>query len=120
MKKLLSLLLVCTMLLGLIGCGSNNNAGGNTDNNSGSGDTAKDPHNEPYEIDFWIYPMYQGLNGEADGEFDDWAKDRVAQFNEKYPNVKVNIEMLNWQNSLEKIDVAVMGGQAPDLSLIHI
>lgn len=115
MKKLLSLLLVCTMLLGLIGCGSNNNAGGNTDNNSGSGDTAKDPHDEPYEIDFWIYPMYQGLNGEADGEFDDWAKDRVAQFNEKYPNVKVNIEMLNWQNSLEKIDVAVMGGQAPDI-----
>ncbi|MEN6316336.1 MAG: extracellular solute-binding protein [Clostridiaceae bacterium] len=121
MKKGLAILLVVMFIVSLsfTGCGTSKDTV-NTEGQAAVQTTAVQesnaaPEGKEVSIKLWIYPMIQGVNGDGNGEFDDWAKDRAKQFTNKNPKAKFEFEVLNWQNSLEKVDVAVAAGSPPDL-----
>ena len=100
MKKFLALLLVLVMALGLVACSVEqaNNGGSNTTNNTQNDttnnttdDTTGDTTGEAVEISLWTYPI------------GDWGKPEVvseiiAKFNEKYPNITVTHQLLDYSN----------------------
>ena len=65
---------------------------------------------EATELSLWTYPV--GKWGDAatvDGI--------IKNFNEKYPNIKVSVEYLDYQNGDDQINTAIEGKQAPDIVL---
>ena len=73
------------------------------------------------EINLWWFPLWSGLNGEADGKADDWPKAMGKGFMEKHPNVKeVNVELLDWGTGIQKLDTAIAAGNPPDMCYIDL
>ncbi|MFC5407483.1 ABC transporter substrate-binding protein [Cohnella soli] len=66
-------------------------------------------------IKLWIYPMMNGINGDGNGNPDDWAKEYARQFKQQHPNANISVELLDWAGGTEKIDVSVAAGSPPDL-----
>jgi len=79
------------------------------------GNTKESGKTSQIPIKLWIYPMMNGINGDGTGNPDDWAKEYARQFQEKYPQANVSIELLDWGGGTSKIDVAVAAGSPPDL-----
>jgi multiple sugar transport system substrate-binding protein len=65
-------------------------------------DTAK-----PDTVKVWTYPVH--------AKYEDDLKDLIKDFNAKYPNIKVEYEMLSWAEGPKKFDVALNAGDPPDL-----
>lgn len=117
MKKFLALLLVLVMALGLVACSveQTNNGGGNTTNNTQNDttnnttdDTTGDTTGEAVEISLWTYPI------------GDWGKPEVvseiiAKFNEKYPNITVTHQLLDYSNGDAQVNTAMEGGTVGDI-----
>ena len=111
MKKFLALLLVLVMALGLVACSveQTNNGGNNTANNT-QNDTEDtgDTSGEAVEIALWTYPI------------GDWGKPEVvseiiAKFNEKYPNITVTHQLLDYSNGDAQVNTAMEGGTVGDI-----
>ena len=114
MKKFLALLLVLVMALGLVACSveQTNNGGNNTANNT-QNDTEDtedtgDTSGEAVEIALWTYPI------------GDWGKPEVvdqiiANFNNKYPNIKVTVQYLDYTNGDAQVNTAMEGGTVGDI-----
>ncbi|MBL8967068.1 MAG: extracellular solute-binding protein [Spirochaetaceae bacterium] len=66
---------------------------------------------KPVEITWWNYPNFTTL----DGELGKYEKELVAAFNKKYPNIKVNVEMISFNGGPEKVTVALTSNSGPDL-----
>jgi multiple sugar transport system substrate-binding protein len=66
---------------------------------------------KPVEITWWDYPNFTTL----DGELGKYEKEMVRAFNQKYPNIKVNVEMLSFNGGPEKVNVAIASNSAPDI-----
>ena len=108
MKKFLALLLVLVMALGLVACSVEqaNNGGSNTATNNTANDTTDDTGDtsgEAVEISLWTYPI------------GDWGKPEVvseiiAKFNEKYPNITVTHQLLDYSNGDAQVNTAMEGG----------
>ena len=117
MKKFLALLLVLVMALGLVACSVEqaNNGGSNTNNNTQNDttnnttdDTTGDTTGEAVEISLWTYPI------------GDWGKPEVvseiiAKFNEKYPNITVTHQLLDYSNGDAQVNTAMEGGTVGDI-----
>ena len=112
MKKFLALLLVLVMALGLVACSveQTNNGGGNTTNNTqnDTADDTGDTSGEAVEISLWTYPI------------GDWGKPEVvseiiAKFNEKYPNITVTHQLLDYTNGDAQVNTAMEGGTVGDI-----
>lgn len=117
MKKFLALLLVLVMALGLVACSVEqaNNGGSNTTNNTQNDttnnttdDTTGDTTGEAVEIALWTYPI------------GDWGKPEVvseiiAKFNEKYPNITVTHQLLDYSNGDAQVNTAMEGGTVGDI-----
>ena len=115
MKKVASLFLVLFLVLTAVsGCspdGSENgtaiqseSATGQTTTqttSSGSGELSA-------ELTLWSMPLAE--------EFESMlTDDLIAGFNETYPEVKVNVEMMTWEGGPEKLQIALGTGTTPDL-----
>lgn len=62
------------------------------------------------DITLWTYPVGSWGNAEVvDG--------LLVAFNEKYPDVNVSVEYLDYQNGDDQVNTAIEGGQAPDIVL---
>lgn len=81
---------------------TNANASGDTTANAG-GDT-QPADDAPEEISFWSWSPDDVV----------WQQ-LIAAFNEQYPNIKVNYTRTPSADYEKKIQVAVQGGQAPDV-----
>lgn len=66
---------------------------------------------KPVEITWWDYPNFSTL----DGELGKYEKLLIQAFQAKYPNVKVNVEMLSFNGGPEKVNVAIASNSAPDV-----
>ena len=135
MKKILSLLLVLTMLLTLVGCkkddkASDDKKGGNdsktdvvdTDDKDDKddkknlevlGETLKyDPNvpvnnGEPITIDFWTW------------DFVDIYRNLIDQYQEIHPNVEINLIETPWGDYWTKLPLSLNSKDSPALFAIH-
>lgn len=62
---------------------------------------------KPDTVKVWTYPVH--------GKYEDDLKDLIKDINAKYPNIKVEYEMLSWAEGPKKFDVALNAGDPPDL-----
>jgi ABC-type glycerol-3-phosphate transport system substrate-binding protein len=44
----------------------------------------------------------------------------IAPFEKEYPNIKVNYEIMDWDTALEKLNVALTGGNPPDVTTVDM
>ncbi|MCR8660216.1 ABC transporter substrate-binding protein [Paenibacillus endoradicis] len=118
LKRKSLLLMVVVLLVSLVSACSGNNNGGN--GNAGNTNASATPTPtvevtadtaEPVEITWWNFPNFTALDGEV-GKFE---KQIIAAFNEKHPEITVNLEMLTFDGGPEKLNVAIATSTAPDV-----
>lgn len=115
---LLILIMIASVISACSGTNSNNGNSGkttssNTNTPSSSSSTSTDTtvKADPVEITWWNFPNFTALDGEV-GKFE---KQIIAAFNEKYPEITVNLEMLTFDGGPEKLNVAIATDTAPDV-----
>lgn len=74
-----------------------------------AGCSKKSDDTKPVEITWWNYPNYQT------GTAGDYEKTIIANFNKKYPNIKVNLQMIDFASGPQKLNTAIASNSAPDL-----
>jgi len=114
MKKFLSLLLVVVLILGMAGCGTDDD---NTDTVSvqtdeNTDDASKETSSEPVKLTVWVHVTDETDEGMVYGE-------RVAAFNEAHDNIQVDIEFIprggDGSGYEDKINTALTTNQLPDV-----
>lgn len=108
-KKSIAMVLAGTMLLGTVGCGS----GDSGETKDAAKENAKESSDETdqVEITWWAFPTMAGDSG-VSGQYEQSV---VDAFEEKHPDIKINLEMIDFQNGPEKIATSIQGGTAPDI-----
>lgn len=118
MKKLVALGLTMTMVMSLAACGGKTaetdggNTGSDTPQNTeaaaNSGADEGGASGETTAITLWTYPI---------GNWGDSATvdSIIANFNEVHPEITVTVEYLDYTNGDDQVNVAIEGGQAPDI-----
>lgn len=102
--KVLTSVLAISMLAGIFaGCGTS------TTPTPNSTSTATQTEAKQVEITWWDYPNFQS------GTAGDYEKTIVENFNKKYPNIKVNVEMIDFASGPQKLNTAIASNSAPDL-----
>ena len=111
MKKILALALAAAMSLSLVACG-----GGKTEAPAPEASTpapeastpAPAPEAETVELTLATYPI---------GKWSDetTVNGLIADFNAKYPNVKVTVQYLDYTNGDDTVNTAIEAGTAPDI-----
>ena len=71
----------------------------------------KEEKKDSVEITFWNYPNYTVVDG-IPGKYEE---EMIAAFNEKHPDIKVNVEMLSFDGGPEKVNAAIASNSQPDL-----
>lgn len=101
LKLLTTVLLAATVAMtSLVGCGGTG---------EGTGDTAN--KDEKIEITWWNFPNFEVL----DGQVGKYEGELIKAFEEKNTNIKVNVEMISFNNGSEKINAAIASKSAPDI-----
>ncbi len=107
--KVLSIVLAITMLAGILaGCGNATTPSPGT----APATTAENAQTQPaeqVEITWWDYPNFQS------GTAGDYEKTIVENFNKKYPNITVNVEMIDFASGPQKLSTAIASNSAPDV-----
>lgn len=67
-----------------------------------------DPKDVSGEVVFWTYPLGQASSAS-------WWDPYVKEFNEQYPNVKINVVLQPFSNREEALTTAITGKNAPDV-----
>lgn len=107
MKRILSATLAATTAAMLLcSCGQPSSS-------AASSSVPSDPTQVTTEITWWAFPTMKG-DAEISGQYEQSV---IDEFNKKYPNIKVNLEMIDFQNGPEKITTALQGGTGPDIIL---
>ncbi|QMV43180.1 ABC transporter substrate-binding protein [Cohnella cholangitidis] len=119
-SKLAMVICMVLVMALLAACGSNNAdeskssappATASATNSAEVSPEASKENAKPVEITWWNFPSYQAL----DGEVGKYEKQIIAAFNEKYPEIKVNLEMITFDGGPEKLNVAIATNSAPDV-----
>ena len=63
---------------------------------------------EVTEISLWTYPIGKWVDEAT-------VSDLLADFHAAHPEIKVNVEYLDYANGDDKVNTAIEGGQAPDI-----
>lgn len=97
--KLLSTVLLATAVAmsSFVGCGK-----------SGGEETNKD---KPVEITWWNFPNFEV----KDGQVGKYEEELIKAFQEKNPDIKVNVEMISFNGGGEKLNAAIASNSAPDI-----
>ncbi|MBD7968485.1 extracellular solute-binding protein [Paenibacillus gallinarum] len=112
-KRITGFISVLLMVSMIAACSPNQEGGTSTPNSGEKGNTAEKPAdtNKPVEITWWNFPTYQAL----DGEVGKYEKQLIEAFNQKHPEIKVNLEMITYDGGPEKLNVAIATNSAPDV-----
>lgn len=69
----------------------------------------------------WWFPLWAGVTGtEPDGQPTDWPNAMAERFMQMYPDINVEVEMLTWDQGVQKIDIAVAAGSPPDVAYLDL
>ena len=63
------------------------------------------------EITWWAFPNFEV----KDGVIGKYEQEIASAFMAKNPNIKVNVEMLSYENGEEKINYAIESNSTPDV-----
>ena len=116
----LAMLLLVVAILSA--CGNGNGNGNDAGKNSSSNKPAstsntsntKDGNaktDENVELVFWTYPVLD-LPGQKPGEYNN---ELIEKFQNKYPNVKIKLEIIPYEGGDQKVNVALASNTAPDI-----
>ena len=112
MKKLIALALAAILVLGMAACSVQKADTATTAAPAATEAAATEAATEApaaaTEISLWTYPI---------GKWGDQATvdSLLAEFNAAYPNIKVSVEYLTYQDGDDKVNTAIEGNAAPDL-----
>ncbi|MFI6082557.1 sugar ABC transporter substrate-binding protein [Streptomyces sp. NPDC051217] len=95
-RKLIAAIGVAGMMFSVAACGSDDS------------DSAKDPKDRKDTVTVWLMV-------DAQSTWPELVKDVNAQFKEKYPNVKVDVQYQQWADKAKKLDTALGGDKFPDV-----
>jgi multiple sugar transport system substrate-binding protein len=105
-KALAALALALTVSTGILaGCSKPQPAA------TGGDKPADKASDKPVEITWWNYPNYDTIDN-TPGKYEQQI---IANFNKKYPNIKVNVEMIDFNSGPQKLNTAIASNSAPDL-----
>jgi len=103
MKKILTvLLLVAALIAPLFAQGANESAAPAAQKSAGSVTT----------ITWWAFPTFGQDAGQPAGTYE---KSVIAKFEAANPNIKVNLQTIDFTSGPDKITAAISGGTAPDV-----
>lgn len=110
MKKAFALLLTLAVsLTTFVGCGTASEPSKPTEDTAST--TTSAPAEEQVEITWWNFPNFAAVDDTA-GKYEEQI---IEAFNKKYPNIKVNMEMIDFASGPEKITNAIQGGTVCDV-----
>ncbi|SDC26048.1 MULTISPECIES: ABC transporter substrate-binding protein [unclassified Candidatus Frackibacter] len=64
-----------------------------------------------YQITYWDYPLFIG----QEGDYEEFLQEAIGEFNDMYPNIKVNYELLSFINGEDKLQEKLEEGKPPDI-----
>lgn len=112
MKKSLALLLTLALsMTTFTGCGTTGDSPKTNDTPKKQEASKTEPSNEQVEITWWNFPNFAAIDDTA-GKYEQGI---IEAFNEKYPHIKVNMEMIDFASGPEKITNAIQGGTVCDV-----
>lgn len=119
MKKSLALLLTLALsMTTFVGCGTttskdtvNKDTPKQEAPSKSEADASETTTEEPVEITWWNFPNFAAVDDTA-GKYEQGI---IDAFNEKYPNITVNMEMIDFASGPEKITNAIQGGTVCDV-----
>ena len=100
-KKVVAIMMCAVMLTGLSACGKNTAESGNSTENKDSGYSVSE-----IKVDIWDNNQKDGLQQIADK----WTEQS---------GVKVNIEVVDWDNYWTLLEAGAQGGEMPDVFWMH-
>nr|WP_307992682.1 extracellular solute-binding protein [uncultured Niameybacter sp.] len=110
MKKAFALLLTLAVsLTTFVGCGTASEPAKPAEEKPAA--TTSTPAEEQVEITWWNFPNFAPVDDTA-GKYEEQI---IEAFNKKYPNIKVNMEMIDFASGPEKITNAIQGGTVCDV-----
>ena len=107
MKRPLAFLLAAGMTLGLTACGDPSQPG-SSNAPASSSPSANSPDSSAVTLDLWSFNI--GSFTEASN----WDSILTA-FNDKYPDITVNVTPINYQDGDQKLTSAITSGSGPDI-----
>lgn len=107
MKKALAVIMAGVMALSLAACGGSTGTSGSTASN-GSSTATGNTTTGGTEITLWTYPIGSWKDASTVDGF-------ISKFNEKYPDIKVNVEYLDYTNGDDKVTTAIEAKNTPDI-----
>ena len=119
MKKLFAVALALVLSVGIFaGCnasGTSSSAPVSTSAPaaSSSASPSDDPTQMTAETTWWAFPTFGQEH--ADDPAGTYEQKIIEAFNEKYPNIKVNLETIDFTSGPDAITAAIEGNAAPDV-----
>ncbi|GGT09433.1 sugar ABC transporter substrate-binding protein [Streptomyces kurssanovii] len=96
-RKLVAAVGAVAMMASVAACGSD-----------GGSESAKSPKDRKETLTVWLMV-------DAQSTWPELVKDVNAQFNKKYPGVKVDVQYQQWADKAKKLDTALGGDKFPDV-----
>jgi len=105
MKRGISILLAVLMAVALIGSAY---AGGKAEGAKGA---------QKVKITYWFFPIVKTVPGMESTvkDFGDWEKYLAAEYMKTNPNVEVVSELQAYEGGVDKVNVAIAGGNPPEI-----
>lgn len=100
------------LTLAIAGCSQQGATGPEESTEKGEGNREEAAQDEAVTLRVWI--METGLPEETEQYFEKVNK----QFNEKHPNVKVEVQFIPWLSAHQNFITSIAGGNAPDIAEI--
>ncbi|MGM0209014.1 multiple sugar transport system substrate-binding protein [Enterococcus sp. DIV0421] len=106
MKRILLLCATVIAATTLAACGGGNSAKSDDKNKQ-----------EATELDVWLSPQWKGvISPEEEGaDYDSFFKKAAEMYNEKHPDVKINVEVIPGEERDSKLSVATQTNSLPDI-----
>ncbi|MBD2846630.1 extracellular solute-binding protein [Paenibacillus sp. IB182496] len=112
MALLLMVLLVCTA------CGANTNDGNGSGTSPGGAASGGESDELPeVEITYWTDPRFKLIEGMEEqtpnnGDFEKW---QAEQFMAQYPHVKIDVQVVTFEDMPKKVPASIAAGTQPDI-----
>ena len=108
MKKALALVMAGAMALSMVACGGSTSTSTATSGSTAASTGTSTASGAATEITLWTYPIGSWQKEETVNGF-------IAEFNKQYPDIKVNVEYLDYTNGDDKVTTAIEAKNTPDI-----